>query len=220
MSDATQTQTLEQSLNKTDLGHVIYENRKTFFAIILAILVAVTGFVLWKQSKKSQTNEVSVQVFEFRTKTWDGAKNGKVAIPELVKQFEALDKDVQSSPVMVPVALEMGKFLMDKGALNEAEVILSRVNVTHPVSSFFLGMQRAVILEKSGKVPEAIAVLEKLAKDKEVLMASRVNLELGRLNLLNGEKGKAQTHFEYVINTFPNDEQAKLAKLYLAKLAQ
>ena len=220
MSDATQTQTLEQSLNKTDLGHVIYENRKTFFAIILAILVAVTGFVLWKQSKKSQTNEVSVQVFEFRTKTWDGAKDGKVAIPELVKQFEALDKDVQSSPVMVPVALEMGKFLMDKGALNEAEVILSKVNVTHPVSSFFVGMQRAVILEKSGKVPEAIAVLEKLAKDKEVLMASRVNLELGRLNLLNGEKGKAQTHFEYVINTFPNDEQAKLAKLYLAKLAQ
>lgn len=220
MSDATQTQTLEQSLNKTDLGHVIYENRKTFFAIILAILVAVTGFVLWKQSKKSQTNEVSVQVFEFRTKTWDGVKDGKVAIPELVKQFEALDKDVQSSPVMVPVALEMGKFLMDKGALNEAEVILSKVNVTHPVSSFFVGMQRAVILEKSGKVPEAIAVLEKLAKDKEVLMASRVNLELGRLNLLNGEKGKAQTHFEYVINTFPNDEQAKLAKLYLAKLAQ
>lgn len=220
MSDATQTQTLEQSLNKTDFGHVIYENRKTIFGLIIAILVGLTAFVLWRQSKRSQTHDISVKVFEFRTKTWDGAKEGKVAIPELVKQFEALDKDVQTSPVMVPVALEMGKFLMDKGSLNEADAILSKVHATHPVSSFFVGMQRSVILEKSGKIPEAISVLENLAKEKEVLMAAKVNLELGRLNLLNGDKGKAQTHFDYVINTFPNDEQAKLAKLYMAKLAQ
>ncbi len=220
MSDATQTQTLEQSLNKTDFGHVIYENRKTFIAVIVAILIAVSGYVLWKQSKKSKALDVSVKVFEFNTKTWSGAKEGKVAFPELVKQFDALDADVQSSPAMVPVALEMGKFLADKGALSEAEAILSKVNTTHNISAFFIGMQRAVILEKMGKIPEAVAVLEKLAKDKEVLMSAKVNLELGRLNLLNGEKGKAQTHFEYVINTFPNDEQAKMAKLYMAKLAQ
>ncbi len=218
MSDATQTQTLEQSLNKTDFGHVIYENRKAIFGLIIAILIGLMGFVLWKQSKKSQAHDLSAKVFEFRTKTWTGAKEGKVAIPELVKQFDALDKDVQSSPVMLPVVLEMGKFLMDKGALNEAESVLSKVNATHPVSSFFVSMQRAVILEKLGKIPEAVAVLESLAKNKEVLMAAKVNFELGRLNLLNGEKGKAQTQFEYVINTFPNDEQAKLAKLYMAKL--
>jgi tetratricopeptide (TPR) repeat protein len=88
------------------------------------------------------------------------------------------------------------------------------------VSAFFVGTQRAVILEKLNKIPEAIAVLEKLAQDKEAFLAAKINLELGRLNLMNGEKGKAQTHFEYVINTFPNDEQAKLAKLYMGKLAQ
>jgi predicted negative regulator of RcsB-dependent stress response len=218
MSDATQTQTLEQSLNKTDFGHVIYENRKTIFGLILAILIGLMGFVLWKQSKKSQAHDISAKVFEFRTKTWTGAKEGKVAIPELVKQFEALDKDVQSSPVMLPVVLEMGKFLMDKGALNEADSVLSKVNAAHPVSAFFVSMQRAVVLEKLGKLPEAVAVLEGLAKNKEVLMAPKVNFELGRLNLLNGDKAKAQTQFEYVINTFPNDEQAKLAKLYMAKL--
>lgn len=219
MSDATQTQTLEQSLNKTDFGHVIYENRKLIIGLLIAIFIGVTGYVLWKQSKKSKTQEVSVEVFEFRTKTWASAKDGKLAYPELVKQFEALDSSVQSAAIMVPLALEMGKFLMDKGALAEADAILSKVNVTHPVSAFFINMQRAVILEKENKIPEAIAALEKLARDKDVLMAAKVNLELGRLNLLNGEKGKAQTHFEYVINTYPNDEHAKLAKLYMAKLA-
>jgi predicted negative regulator of RcsB-dependent stress response len=220
MSDTTQTQTLEQTLNKTDFGHIIYENRKTIFAILVAILVSVTGYVLWKQSQKSQAETISVQVFDFQTKTWAGAKEGKVATAELVKVFEGLDKDVQMSPVMVPLALEIGKFLFDKGALNEAEAILSKVNTNHVVSAFFVGTQRAVILEKLNKIPEAIAVLEKLAQDKEAFLAAKINLELGRLNLMNGEKGKAQTHFEYVINTFPNDEQAKLAKLYMGKLAQ
>lgn len=220
MSDATQTQTLEQTLNKTDFGHTIYENRKVFFAAIIAVLVAVTGFVLWKQSKKSAANDVAVKVFEFQNKTWAGAKEGKVSIAEAVKVFEGLDKDVQAAPTMVPVVLDMGKFMAEKGALAEAESVLSKADKTHPLSAFFVGMQRSVILEKLNKVPEAIAVLETLAKDKDAVMASKVNLELGRLNMALGEKAKAQTHFDYVVTTFPNDEAAKLAKLYLGKLAQ
>ena len=222
MSEATQTQTqtLEQTLNKTDLGHVLYEKRNLFMGLILGILVVVLGYVFWNQTKESKALEISVQVFEFQEKTWKGAKEGKVSIPELVKSFEALDQTVQLAPVMVPVGLEMGKFLAEKGSLAESEAILSKLNTTHPISSFFVAMQRAVVLEKLNKVPEAIAVLEKVAQDKESLMAAKVNLELGRLNLINGDKGKAQTHFTYVESTFPNDEHAKLAKLYLAKLAQ
>lgn len=220
MSDATQTQTLEQTLNKTDFGHVIYENRKVFFAAIIAVLVAVTGYVLWKQSKKNSANEVAVKVFEFQNKTWAGAKEGKVSIAETVKVFEGLDNDVQAAPSMIPVLLEMGKFMTEKGALAEAEALLSKADMSHAVSAFFVGMQRAVILEKLNKVPEAIAVLEQLAKNKDAVMAAKVNLELGRLNMALGEKAKAQTHFDYVVTTFPNDEAAKLAKLYLGKLAQ
>lgn len=220
MSEATQTQTLEQSLNKTDFGHLLYENRKSIMAAVVAVLVLVTGYVFWKQSQKAKAESISMKVFEFQTKTWEGAKTGKVAVAELVKTFDGLDKEVQKSPVMVPVALEMGKFLHDKGALSEADGILSKVNITHPISAFFVGTQRAVILEKMGQIPQAIAVLEPLAKDKDGLMSAKVNVELGRLNLTNGEKGKAQTHFEYVLNTFPNDEQAKLAKLYMARLNQ
>jgi predicted negative regulator of RcsB-dependent stress response len=220
MSEVTQTQTIEQTLNKTDFGHTIYEYRKTVFIFLAAILVGVMGYVIWKQNSKSHAEEVSVKVFDFQTKTWAGVKDGKVAFSELVKAFDALDKEVQMAPIMVPLALEMGKFLNDKGALAEAESILSKVNTTHSITAFFVASQRAVILEKLGKIPESIAVLEKIAQDKDGLMLAKINLELGRLNLLNGEKGKAQTHFEFILNTFPNDEQAKLAKLYLGQLAQ
>ena len=222
MSEATQTQTLEQTLNKTDLGHTIYENRKVFFAALISVLVLVTGYVIWKQTQQSTALNNSVKVFEFQSGAWADAKAGKTQIPDLVKSFEALDESVRTAPVMLPVVLEMGKFLYDKGMYTEADSILSKVDgsVKHPVSSFFVKMQRAVVLEKLGKTDEAIKVLEPLAQDKEVLMPAKVSVELGRLYLAKGEKGKAQTQFDYVLNTFPNDEQAKVAKLYLSQISK
>lgn len=222
MSEATQTQTLEQTLNKTDLGHTIYEYRKVFFGLILAVLVGASGYALWRQAQKSQALDTSVKVFEFQSGIWTDVKSGKSAVPELVKAFEGLDAKVQTAPVMVPVVLEMGKFLFEKGNLAEADAVLSKVSgkVDHPVSSFFISMQRAVVLEKLGKIDEAIAVLEPLAQAKEALMPAKLSLELGRLYLAKGEKGKAQTQFDYIVNTFPNDELAKIAKLYLQQLAK
>jgi len=222
MSEATQTQTLEQTLNKTDLGHTIYEYRKVFFGLILAVLVGASGYALWRQAQKSAALETSVKVFEFQSGIWTDAKAGKTGVPELVKAFEGLDEKVQTAPVMVPVVLEMGKFLYEKGNLAEADAVLSKVSgkVNHPVSSFFVSMQRAVVLEKLGKIDEAIAVLEPLAQAKEALMPAKISLELGRLYLAKGEKGKAQTQFDYIVNTFPNDELAKIAKLYREQLAR
>lgn len=221
MSEATQTQspTLQQTLDKTDLGHTIYENRKIFFGLIVAVLVGVTGFFTWKQAQKSAALENSVKVFEFQSGVWSDVKTGKAEPTALVKAFEGLDEKVKTAPAMIPVALEMGKFLYEKGLFNEADAVLSKVGATHPVSTFFVAMQRAVILEKMGKVDEAIKILEPLAQGKEALMPAKISIDLGRLYLAKGEKAKAQTQFDYVLSSFPNDEQAKLAKLYLAQLA-
>ena len=218
----TQTQTLEQTLNKTDLGHVIYENRKIFFALVALILIGASGYALYRQAKHSSALNNSVKVFEFQSKIWADAKAGKIPPADLAKSFQNLDKDVQSSPIMLPVVLEMGKFLYEKEAYIEAETVLSIAGSQNKnqIASFFVNTQRAVVLEKLGKNDEAIAVYENLAKEKDALMAPRISLELGRLYLAKGEKAKAQTQFDYILSTFPNDDQAKLAKLYLAKLAE
>jgi predicted negative regulator of RcsB-dependent stress response len=220
MSEATQTQTLEQTLNKTDLGHTVYENRKVFFAALITVLVGSMGYLGWKQQSHKSAQESSLKVFEFQNGTWADVKSGKAPATDLAKAFDSLDESAKKSPVMVPVALEMGKFLYEKGQLAEADSILSKIDTKHPVSSFFVGMQRSAILEKLGKTDEAIAVLEPMAQNKEALMPAKISLDLGRLYLLKGEKGKAQTQFDYIINTFPNDDQAKLAKLYLSQITK
>jgi predicted negative regulator of RcsB-dependent stress response len=222
MTDTTGTPTLEQTLNKTDLGHTIYENRKILFGILVAILVGALAYVAMKQVKHSSALENSKKVFEFQTGAWADAKTGKVDSEQLVKAFKGLEDGVQAAPVMLPIVLEMSKFLSDKGEFAEAESILSEVSGAHkhPVASFFVRMQRAVVLEKLGKVDEAISVLEPLAQGKDAIMPAKTSVALGRLYLAKGEKGKAQTQFDYVLNNFPNDVEAKVAKLYLAQLAQ
>ncbi|MFL5783295.1 MAG: tetratricopeptide repeat protein [Bacteriovoracaceae bacterium] len=223
MSNTTQPQTptLEQTLNRTDLGHFLYENRKPFFGALIAVVVCVLAFVGWKQMQEAKAIDQSVKVYEFQTKTWDEAKNNKMTPQELVQKFNALPAEVQNAPVMVPVALEMGKFLYEKGSYAEADGVLSKIDVTkNPLAKFFIGMQRYVILEKLGKLDESIATLEEVLKQEGGFMNALVATELGRLYLEKGEKGKAQSQFDYVISTYPNDEHAKLAKLYLAQMAK
>lgn len=221
MSDATQTPTIEQTLNRTDFGHFMYENRKAFFGAMIAAVVCVLGFLLWKQAQEASAVDRSVKVFEFQSKTWEEAKAGKITPKELTDKYAALPSDVHAAPVMVPVALEIGKFLFEKGSYAEADAVLSKLDVSkNSLGKFFVGMQRYVILEKLGKTDEAISTLEEVLKQEETFMKPLVAVELGRLYLLKGEKGKAQTQFDYVITTFPNDEHAKLAKLYLAQMSK
>ena len=218
MSEATQAQTIEQ-INKTDFGHFLYEYRKPFFAAMVAVAIGVLGYLGYKQAREASALENSVKVFEFQKKTWQEAKAGKITPQDLTQKFSALSSDIQNSPVMIPVALEMGKFLYDKGSYAEAETILSKVDVSkNNLAKFFVGMQRYVVLEKLGKTDEAIATLEGILKQEGGFMNALVAVELGRLYLAKGEKGKAQTQFDYVVSTYPNDEHAKLAKLYLAEM--
>jgi predicted negative regulator of RcsB-dependent stress response len=221
MSDATSTPTLEQTLNRTDFGHFMFENRKTFFGALMAVVLCVLAFLGWKQMQEASALERSVKVFEFQTRTWEEAKAGKITPQELVKKYTDLPADVQNSPVMVPVALEIGKFLFEKGSYAEADTVLTKVDVSqNPLGKFFVGMQRYVVLEKLGKTDEAITTLEEVLKQEGGFMNALVAVELGRLYLAKGEKGKAQTQFDYVVSTYPNDEHAKLAKLYLAQMTK
>jgi predicted negative regulator of RcsB-dependent stress response len=199
----------------------MFENRKTFFGALVAVVICVLAFLGWKQMQEASALERSVKVFEFQTRTWEEAKAGKITPQELVKKYTDLPADVQKSPVMVPVALEIGKFLFEKGAFAEADTVLTKVDVSqNPLGKFFVGMQRYVVLEKLGKTDEAITTLEEVLKQEGGFMNALVAVELGRLYLAKGEKGKAQTQFDYVVSTYPNDEHAKLAKLYLAQMTK
>lgn len=221
MAEATQTSDqIQQVMNRTDFGHMIYENRKLLMTLLVAILFGVTGYFLWKQSQHSSALRQAEEVFQFQSTTWADAKADKIGPEALAQSFNLLPQAVREAPVMAPTVLEMSEILTEKGATAEAEAILNGASGAKGLGGIFISMQRAVVLEKVGKVDEAISVLEGLSRQKDLPVAQKVSLELGRLYMNKGEKGKAQTQFEDVVGRNPNDEFAKVAKLYLSQLAQ
>jgi predicted negative regulator of RcsB-dependent stress response len=220
MSEVVETQTLEQSLNKTDLGHTIYENRKLFIALVVAVLLGTVGYAIWKQSHQSSQQEAAIKVFEFQTKVWTEAKASKISADDLMKSFGELSNEVKSSALMLPISLEMSKFFYDQNKFAEADSVLSSFDLkkVSPITGTIVSLQHAVVLENLGKLDEAIAGLEIVAQNKDSIMKPKLFLEIGRLALAKGDKVKAKTNFEYVLSDFPNDEYAKLAKLYLAEV--
>lgn len=221
MAEATQAaDQIEQQMEKTDFGHFVYTYRKLLLAVFVAIVVGVTGYFLWKQSKESKALEMADEVYAFTSSSWSEAKSGKLAPETLVKNFESLPEAVRSAPAMVPVVLEMGSFLAEKGLNTEANQILKSAQGLDELGNYFVGMQRVVVLENLGQDDEAIAVLENLNKQKNLPLPQKVSLELGRFYMKKGDKGKAQTQFQDVISSYPNDDYAKIAKLYLIQLGK
>lgn len=220
MSDVVETQTLEQSLNKTDLGHSIYEHRKLLLIALLALVLGTVGYTIWKQNHQASQQEAAVKVFEFQTKVWAEAKTSKISVDDLMKSYNELSDDVKSATLMLPVAMEMSKFLYDQNKLQDADYVLFPYNLSKisPITATFVAFQRSVILEAQGKADEAISLLKIVAQNKDALFKAKLFLEIGRLSLVKGDKTEAKTNFEYVINNYPNDEYAKLAKLYLAEI--
>lgn len=221
MSEATQTaDQIEKQLDKTDFGHFVYTYRKLLLSIFVAIVLGATGYLLWKQSKESSALKRADEVYSFASTSWAEAKSGKLAPEALVKNFESLPADIRKSPSMVPVVLEMGNFLAEKGLNKEANEILMNAEGLDELGNYFVGMQRVVVLERLGQDDEAISILEKLNSQKNLPLPQKVSLELGRFYMKKGDKAKAQTQFQDVISTYPNDDYAKIAKLYLIQLGK
>jgi len=155
MSEATQTasQEFEQTLNKTDLGHTIYEHRKSLFGLLIAILVGATAYVFWQSSKESAAMENSIKVFEFQTGVWADVKGGKSDVAALMSSYEGLSDDIRKSPSILPLSLEMSNFLYDKGNYVEADKVLSHLTeLNHPIATIFCFHAKSCCFRENGKI--------------------------------------------------------------------
>lgn len=217
MSQTVTEPSLEETLNKTDLGHMLYEKRMIIAGVLIALFLGVIAWASVSSIKTAQEQKGSKQVFDFQNDTWNQVKAGTLSTDELLVRFTALEDVAKSSAAILPLALEISKFLGEKEQAEKALQILNQVS-PGPLSKFFIVHQKAVLLEKSGAIDEAIALIEDARKGKEVLMPGHLELELGRLYMVKKDFNQAKTTFESVINSYPNDEEAKLAKLYLSEI--
>ena len=220
-TNSATTNTLEESLNKTDFGHWMFENRKLFIAAVVVVFVIASGWLFYQQMQKQEAQKNSAEVYAFEMENMEGFRTGKLAIADFVTKFNALSMKAKTSPSMLPLVLEATRFMDEKGESKKAEEMLKIVIDGLGVKSsyyVFLAFNYASLLEKNGNVPAALTVYADYVKAGQKLMLAQAYLELGRLHLKQGQMTEAKTHLDFVVANYPNDEATKLAKLYLQKI--
>lgn len=227
MSEATSTQnpnvTLEESLNNTDMGHWIYEHRKSFMASVIVVLLGTVCYVIWKQQQAAELDRLAAQVHVFEKAALEELRGGKMTPADFVSKFQALPKDVQTASPMVPVALSAANLLREKGDGANAYAILKLMMKeggvkTSSLSYMFLVQNYAAMAETQGDTDEAIRVLEAYVASGNQVFLTKAYLDLGRLYLAKNDQAKAKKNLDYIIANHPNDELAKVARLYLQKM--
>jgi predicted negative regulator of RcsB-dependent stress response len=214
------TQTLEQSLNKTDMGHFIFEHRKSFIAALLIVFIGAVGFMIYKQTKQSAQLKMASELFSFEQNVVKNFNEGKITSDELMKQFNQLSKELKANSYLVPITLASAKKLNEKGQSAQALELVKEMTTYHKsgIGMIYLSHQLATLAEDQGQLDQALSTLNNLAKSGEKVLLSKTFLDLGRLEMKKGNKDQALKYFSSLIKDFPNDELAKVAKIYMTEI--
>lgn len=225
MSETTATQapeaTLQQTLDKTDFGHWMYEHRKSFIAAVIVAFVGASGLLLFKQMQHKKAQEASAGVHQFEMAVAAELRAGKVTPAEFDAKYKALPAELKASPSMLPVALQTATYLDGKGESVMAEGVLKDVVTAIGAKSplyVLVAHSYAALAEKNGKADEAIKTLEAYIAEGHKVMLTKAYLDLGRLYLAKNDSAKAKANFDYIIANQPNDELAKMARMYLQQI--
>ena len=225
MSETTANQgteaTLQETLDRTDFGHWMYEHRKSFIAAIVAAFVGASGVLLFKQYQNKEARERSAEVHQFETTVAAELRAGKLTPAEFDAKYKALPSELKASPSMLPTALQTAVYLDGKGESAMAEGVLKDVVTAIGAKSPFyvlVAHSYAALAEKNGKADEAIKTLEAYIAEGHKVMLTKAYMDLGRLYLAKNDNAKAKTNFDYIIANYPNDELAKMARMYLQQV--
>jgi predicted negative regulator of RcsB-dependent stress response len=225
MSETTANQapeaTLQEALDKTDFGHWMYEHRKSFIASVIVAFIGASGVLLFKQYQHTKAQERSAEVHKFETTVAAELRAGKLTPADFDAKYKALPAELKASPSMLPTALQTAVYLDGKGESVMAEAVLKDVVTAIGAKSplyVLVAHSYAALAEKNGKADEAIKALEVYIAEGHKVMLTKAYLDLGRLYLAKNDNAKAKTNFDYIIANYPNDELAKMARMYLQQV--
>lgn len=234
-----QTQSLEQTLERTDFGHFVNQNKKTVLILSAVIVIGVLSYTIFNyqsskadQKKLAELYQVSESVETILEPTrlkapQVGVKNEE---PKKLTQEDAqkliglvnnMSVDIAKMPSTVPLVLSV---------LNEIERAELEVDTTAVLEKYikyyspkesiylYLGFKLAVVYENAGNTKGAIDILEKMVAANTKILEAKIYLDLGRLYLAEGQADKAKANFEYITKNHANTEYSKLADLYMMEM--
>lgn len=222
---AEETQSLEQTLENTGLGHFVNTNKDSILIGVGILLAAIIGISVYQHNIEKNDQALLNQLYQFNSQNitafLEQDKESKVTEDQVIEALTNAKLELVQSPNFLPTLFDVTRKLEDSGSAVKLIPVFEKVIAEYKPNEYgylFLGLKLAVFYENNENLDKAISTLETLVSANHDIVKTKVYLDLGRLYKKTGQKDKAKSNFDYIVKNEKNAEYVKLAKLFLSQL--
>ncbi len=210
---------VEETLNKTDLGQVIADNKRPIMILGAVVVLLIIAYSIMVQVSASKAAAELDRAFKKRVELFkpflEGAEKDDAFKAKLLK----MDSDYLASPNLTPDFFTALNKLADDKAMDKAtlDFALKWIGKMNKKNNLYIlsALRTTALLEDNDRADEAITLLQEMLSNKIEFLNDKVNFDLGRMLLAKGEKEKARPHFQAVVDAKDVSEFQTMAKIYL-----
>lgn len=227
MSTNQEMPSVEETLNKTDLGHVINENKRPIMIVFGVTLALILGYAVMTSVQATKHKEKLDKVFTIEKTvftTFLSLKNEEIK-PEQLTSFKAgltgIANEFLAHPLLTPPFIEGlnkldGAKAIDESVMTMAQTWIGKMDKRGHLYTI-TAIRVAGLLEDRKNPDASIKILEGIVANKTKFLVDRVNFDLGRIFYKMGNKAKATEYLTKVVET-EQSEFKTIAKIYLSEL--
>lgn len=199
----------------------LLQNMLTLLISAILVVVGIIGYGVYQHYDEKGKNNAADLLFSYQKSHLEPLKKDNKDWEKAYNEFKIVYGQIKKYPIIVTPILELTRIL---GDVKQQDKMFEIVQESFeefkkdPYLSLFLGSQLSALYEDQKKWGDAQKVLENIVKSNSKLLDAKIYYDLGRLSQAMGDKTKAQTHFKYVLDTYPKDQLATLAQYHLLNL--
>ncbi len=216
------SQLIEETLNRTDLGHIINENKKVVLILSAIVIIGLLIFSVFNHQNTASNLSFLDDVYDVKQSVFLPAIEKKISADEYKKLLSEMNQNFIGHPNLVLSFIEalnaLGKdAYADDTLLKAAYTWRDKISPSNGLY-LFIQLRIAVLEENLGKVSEAAQTYEMLVGNKFSFMKDKVLAELVRLYMNMNDTTKANERYETLKKDFPDSQYVDLALMHLKGL--
>lgn len=221
MATNQDAQSLEETLNKTDLGHIINENKKLIMGGFALIVAGIVAYSIMNQMKDNQRLDVLDQVYQVEQSVFQPFLDKKLSTLEFKQKLGNLDEQMIGHENLVPLFLKSINIITtgqsadaknDDSVLEMAYTWADKLPKSSPLKLFML-VRIASLEADLGKTDKAIETLELLLSHKVTILKEKILFNLISLYTISGKTDLAKETFQKLEKENKDSQYLKLAKI-------
>lgn len=208
---------------KTEFGQILYRYRHLFFVFLGLLFVGAIGYSFWHTQSQDKAQAAQEEVYLFQNDILEQIKAKKISASEIVQKLEgllgAIDDPARALVVVQKIQDELRK---DKNLQGAKEVLSSYWPYIkqNNYAKQFIGMNLAALCDDLGDYSTGVEVLKELTQvpGAKEINSAQYHLNLGRFYKELKNEEEAKKAWQKLVDQYPNAQEAKMAKLFIAQL--